>query len=269
MTGPFFRRLAGFLVVPTLAATYGVHRGLCYLEEKYPALPAKSTGSVALSTPRNPQTQRCAYTDVYAARIPLKALEARTITQALRIDRKAALEEAWARSLLNSKIIRTEGCLIGLLLYGRWTPGDTGITKHRFSPHKITKEPRRLLHGLLTVQRGVETEADSNGLLVSWESGGGSRGFFETAARWGYPWRMMSGGRHEMSVSEPFEVEGVGKMVEVRFATAHDYEVIASEGDKQKILPSWSLRLHRGFARLVLDRAVAEIEEKHRRFETR
>lgn len=259
MTWPFFSRAAGYIAIPTLAAGYGVHRGLCHLEEKYPALPAETTGSVALRTPRNPDTQRCAYTDIYAARIPLRSLEARSTSRALRMDRKTALEDAWAHSLLNSQIIRTEGSLIGVLLHGRYTPGDTGTSAARFSPYRITKEPRRLLNGLFRVQRGIE-EVDSNGLLVSWEMADGSREFFETIARWGYPWRMMSGGRHEMSVSEAFEVEGVGKVVEVRFGTAHDYEVIASEGDKQKILPSWSMRLHRGFARLVLDRAVAEIE---------
>lgn len=65
---------------------------------------------------------------------------------------------------------------------------------------------------------------------------------------------------HEMSVSGPFEVEG-RSFVEVRFASAHDYEVFEAEVLKQKILPEWTNRLHRGFARLVLDITVRELEK--------
>lgn len=70
-------------------------------------------------------------------------------------------------------------------------------------------------------------------------------------ARWGYPWRLMSGGRHELSVPEPFEEveddESQGPFVEVRFASAYDYEVVPEEGDlqHQKMIPGWTWRLHR------------------------
>lgn len=64
-----------------------------------------------------------------------------------------------------------------------------------------------------------------------------------------------------MSVSEAFQVNGKGMLVEVRFASA-DYEVVDSEGEleKQKIIPDWTLRLHRGYARLVLHSAVWELQ---------
>jgi hypothetical protein len=87
--------------------------------------------------------------------------------------------------------------------------------------------------------------------------------FFEKIARWGYPWRLMSGVRHEMSVSEPFQ-RNAGMFVEVRFASAHDYEVVDAEGEreKQKIIPAWVLRLHRGYARFILDSAVRELQRE-------
>lgn len=122
--------------------------------------------------------------------------------------------------------------------------------------------PRVLLNGVATIQRGIGADQDSNGLLISWKMPDEPRVFFEKMARWGYPWRLVSGGRHEMSVSEPFEVEGDGrkKFVEVRFSTVHDYEVVLEEGEMQKVMPAWVLRLHRGFARLVLDVAVKEVQ---------
>jgi hypothetical protein len=137
-----------------------------------------------------------------------------------------------------------------------FTPGDTGSSEAGFSPYNGS--PRDLLNGVLTVQREPGTDKDSNGLLVSWRIPDEQRLFFEKIARWGYPWRLMSGGRHEMSVSEPFGVPGQGALVEVRFAASHDYEVVTGE-QVQKVIPAWTLRLHRGYARLILDRAVKEI----------
>lgn len=90
----------------------------------------------------------------------------------------------------------------------------------------------------------------------------GAREFFEKIASYGYPWRLMSGGRHEINVSKPFKTEE-GQVVEVRFASAHDYEIVPEEGEleKQKTIPAWGKRLHRGFARLVLDSAVRELRD--------
>ena len=74
----------------------------------------------------------------------------------------------------------------------------------------------------------------------------------------------MSGGRHEISVSRP-DTEGDEirePFVEVRFASAHDYETVSEEGglEKQKKIPEWTGRLHRGYARWVLDSAVQELK---------
>lgn len=74
----------------------------------------------------------------------------------------------------------------------------------------------------------------------------------------------MSGGRHEISVSQPFDMEDAKSrelFVEVRFASAHDYETVSEEGilGSQKRVLAWVGRLHGGYARWVLDSAVQEL----------
>ncbi|KAJ5864626.1 uncharacterized protein N7529_006542 [Penicillium soppii] len=224
MPGRSFRIL-GYTTLATGITSYSVHRGLSHLERKYPALP-HSTGSQALQTPQDPLTQHCAYTDIYAATIPLSALQARI--PSTETPTKIELENAWARSVFNSKVLRAEGLLIGIFTHFNLTPCDTGDSEYGFSPDK-TGAPRVLLNGGLLVQRVPGADSDSNGLLVSMKLPDEPRVFFEKIARWGYPWRLMTCVRHEMSVSEPFEIEG-RKFVDVRFATAHDYEVVDAEG---------------------------------------
>ncbi|KAJ5999005.1 hypothetical protein N7451_006815 [Penicillium sp. IBT 35674x] len=249
-------KILAYIILPFGATVYGTHIGLNHLEKKYPNCPL-TTGSKLLQTPKNPQTQHCPYTDIYSARIPLQALVARCKPNSEPSD-KIALEDAWAHSLLGSPILKTEASIFGLLSRGTCEPGDLGNTVEGFKPD-ATGKPRKLMNGIMEVQRQIGVEDDSNGLLISWKMADEPRLFFEGIARWGYPWRLMSGGRHEMSVPEPFEVEG-RRFVEVRFASAHDYEVVGAEGFAQKILPEWTNRLHRGFARLVLDFAVRELK---------
>ncbi|CAI7670720.1 unnamed protein product [Penicillium pancosmium] len=248
-------RIITYITVPTLATSYGIHLGLNHLEDKYPPLPPAAAGSVALRTAQKP-SQRCAYTDIYATRIRLEALEALIPESAHATDatQKNLLEEAWARAVLSSKPLRTESSIIGLLKLRTFAPGDAGESGFGADPE--SGAPRALLNGLFTVER---EPAQRDG--ISWSMADGPRLFFEKIARWGYPWRLMSGGRHEMSVSEPFEVKGQGRLVEVRFSAAHDYEVVPEEGKRQKILPGWTNRLHRGYARVILDVAASEVED--------
>jgi hypothetical protein len=83
--------LLGYIALPTTATTYTIHRGLCHLEEKYPEIPASGTTSTLLLTPSF-SSQCAAYTDVFAARIPLNTLQALTHS-----PNKTALENAWTR----------------------------------------------------------------------------------------------------------------------------------------------------------------------------
>jgi hypothetical protein len=252
-----------YIAAPIGAASYGIHRGLSHLEEKYPNLPASENASKALLTPRNPITQRCAYSDIFAARVPLSALEARI--QSPNKRDQIALEDAWARAVLGSRILRAEGSLVGLLTKWKFSPGDVG--EHGFGPRE-NGEPQELLNGALCTQRTPGADADSQGLLISWYMADEPRLFFENIARWGYPWRLMSGGRHEMSVSAPYDVPGQGRIVDVRFSGAHDYEIVEEEGVKQKIIPGWVMRLHAGYARLILDLAVREVVDEYEKGKT-
>lgn len=123
-----------------------------------------------------------------------------------------------------SQLLKTEGSIFGLLS-GKWfKAGDTGKSADGFADDD-KGNPRQLLHAVFTVQRQIAA-GDSNGLLVSWKVPDAPRLFFERIARWGYPWRFMCGGRHEFSISEPFQMPGEETTVEVRFSSAHDYELV-------------------------------------------
>ena len=253
------------LTLPPVVIGYGIHYELNVLESKYPAIPPESSTSLALRTPRNSQTQHCGDIDVYSARVPLRALQ--HAKERRGAGKATTPQDEWARTLLNSPTLRTEASLIGLFTTGRFTPGDTGNTPGGLNPEIEPGVPRKLLNGVFTVQRPPSpdpTLSNENSLLVSWEIPPVPREFFERIARWGYPWRLMSGGRHEISVSRP-DTEGDEirePFVEVRFASAHDYETVSEEGglEKQKTIPGWTGRLHRGYARWVLDSAVQELK---------
>ncbi|KAA8645818.1 hypothetical protein EYZ11_012774 [Aspergillus tanneri] len=254
------------LALPPVVAAYGTHRFLTTLETKYPAQPPHSTSSVALGIPANPPTQHCAYVDVYSARVPVRALQdrAKRFGYTDSLSTKEDLSTVWARVLLGTRLFRAQSSIVGLFSNGKFDPGDTGDAPGGFSSDPDTGAPRQLVNGLLLVERPPSNQ-DSHGLLCSWKMADGPRKFFENISFWGYPWRLMSGGRHEMSVSEPFDGEGEkarGPYVEVRFSSAHDFETFPSEGgvESQKHLPGWVARLHRGYARLLLDIAVRELE---------
>lgn len=253
------------LVLPPVVIGYGIHHELNNLESKYPAIPPDSSTSLALRTPHNPKTQHCGDIDVYSARVPLSALQ-HAKERRKGTSKATTPQDEWARILLNSPTLRTEASLIGLLTTGRYTPGDTGNTPGGLSPETEPGVPRKLLNGVFTVQRpplSEQTFSSENSLLVSWEIPPAPREFFERIARWGYPWRLMSGGRHEMSISRLDLEDGETQepFVEVRFASAHDYETVSEEGglERQKKIPGWTGRLHRGYARWVLDSAVQEL----------
>lgn len=293
-------RLLLTLSVPPILIGYGIHKTLKVLEDKYPALPPDTTTSVALRTPRDPSTQHCPHIDVVAARVPLRILEGKarawkiehsnnTSSEKIKITNKD-LQEVWARTLLGNRVLRAEERAFVFLAREKYSPGDAGDTAAGFSDSE-TGEKRKLLNGIFTVERAPSSTSSSengtiittttsnknntdNCLLVSWKMADPPREFFEKISRYGYPWRLMSGGRHELYVSEPFQDpstvgkssegnEGDSRLVEVRFSSAHDYEVVPEEGGlrDQKVIPDWTERLHRWFGRLVLDQAVKELRE--------
>ncbi|PTU21824.1 hypothetical protein P175DRAFT_0500709 [Aspergillus ochraceoroseus IBT 24754] len=272
------RRVFIALALPPVVTTYAIHRTLSSLESRYPELPVtSSTCSAALRTPESPSTQRCDGVDIYATQVPLSTLLApRTTSPDNKPAATRSIAAAWAHAVIGSRILRLEGSLFGLVTRGKFDPGDVGDSPAGFAPRP---EPdggereckRELLNGVLVVER-PPAPGDPYGLLTSWRMDRGACEFFETIARWGYPWRLVSGGRHEMSVSGPLEMEGrrreeeeeeeEGPFVEVRFASAHDYVVVPEEGERQKTIPGWVGRLHRGYARLILHLAVRELQQR-------
>lgn len=73
----------------------------------------------------------------------------------------------------------------------------------------------------------------------------------------------MEGGRHEWSVGPVSRLpEETEDMVEVRFAAAHDFKVVDGEKGEGKMLPNWVGRVHRAYARLLLDEAAKEIRDR-------
>lgn len=258
------------LLAPPLLTLYGIDKCVTHLEAKYPPRPDEST-TVAFRTPQS-TTQFCRDVDIYSARIPLKYLQNRFLPTDTPQPSRGDLQEAWARTVIGSTLLRTEASLVGLLIKGKFHPGDLGDTVDGFSPNRKTGRPRKLMNGILTVDR-PPSDGDAGqdyGLLVSWQIAPQTRLFFEKIARWGYPWRFMSGGRHEISVSEPFKSgDGDELLVDVVFSTAHDYEIVPEEGGlmNQKAIPAWSGRLHRLFAMLILDMAVRELKWEDERRE--
>ncbi|RAH65147.1 uncharacterized protein BO66DRAFT_405753 [Aspergillus aculeatinus CBS 121060] len=292
-----------YLLTPPALLTYTIHRTLTHLETKYPPIPAAQGSTAALTTPTNPSIQRCAEIDIYQARVPVRALlraeAALTGTDTTTTENnpenttpprisQATLQKAWAHLFLTSPILQTEAKLIGLLTTGRFHPGDVGLSAAGFAAvppdtvpdtvidtdtaHDLTDpqsqgwQKRKLINGGFTVERDPESPG---GLLASWRVPDAARGFFERLARWGYPCRLMSGGRHEWGVSEVYFCrsedggEGEGKagewVVDVRFGSAHDYEIVEAEGAAQKVVPRWVGRLHRGFARALVEDAVRRL----------
>ena len=263
MARRFPTRLLFTLATPPLLVGYGTHIWLHSLEARYPPIAPDRSSTELLRTPANSTTQHVPHIDIYAARIRLRDLQARTNNTTEKLT-KQDLNTAWAQSLLSCSVLRLEAKVIGLFRKGRFDPGDLGTTPAGFSPDPETGAPRELLNGAMTV---IRPPVGDEPLLVKWGIPDEPRRFFEMIARWGYPWRLMTGGRHEMSVEGPFDgegdEEGLGPFVEVRFASAHTYEIVPEEGGilHQKTIPNWVGRLHRGYARFVLDTAVTELME--------
>jgi hypothetical protein len=227
---------------------------LLYLESTYPSLPVEQTSTVefrrtAIKGSRKGHTP---HVDVYAARVPLAGLI--SLRNDDRNNRSStsgptSLEEAWARAFMGSRLMVLEGRLFNRF---RSTSGDTG--QDGFWPGQS------LLSGAFTV---IRPPSRSTPLLVEWPMPPDAVLSFEKLAAWGYPFRLVEGGRHEFSVgASPEGGDAASATVEVRFSAAHDYAVVEGERGEGKVMPKWVLRLHRAYARLLLDRAAQEVRAR-------
>ncbi|KAG8165963.1 hypothetical protein KVR01_004515 [Diaporthe batatas] len=248
------RRLAITSAVVGGPACY-VYAAVTRLEATYPRLQPETASTSALRTASantylHPGRHHTPHIDVYSARVPAAVLHEQHDPSS---GRRLSPDEAWARLFLRSPVLQLEGKLFGGFSNGTGDVGDHGF--HR---------GQRLLNGVFEVLR-VPSEPPSvfrplahpEPLLVQWVFPPHLVAFCRTAAAdWGYPFRFMSGGRHEFSVGD---VDKTG-MVEVRFGSAHDYEWADSEGKNQKTIPEWVSRLHRAYTMWLLDERVRALK---------
>ncbi|TBU44895.1 hypothetical protein BD309DRAFT_761313 [Dichomitus squalens] len=242
MPSRLLRRAAQLSAVATIPPAYFAYRTITRLEAKYPPCPPESSSTPALRTPANPATQHVPYIDVYATRVPARGLIDRSPE-----NKSASLEEAWAHTFLENKLLRATGPIMGT----KKSSEQTDYGEHGFH------EGQKLANDLFLILR---PPAPGSPLLVDWRLSDGPVSFFRRIAAWGYPWRLMSGGRHEFGVG-PVDADGT---VEVRFGSAHDYDWVEEEGDAQKTIPEWVKRCHRAYARWLLDERVEEVERRAR-----
>ena len=221
---------------------------LSKLETQYPNLPAEKRTSRALQSPGDPSRQRCAYIDTYATKIPVRLLERKALLSSKQNNDSSLLtredlQRAWVEAVMGSRVMRARERFFS-------TPSN--------DPDSIPG---------LTIVRGFgkgEEEFTNYGYLLSWEMPRPACEFFESAAHYGYPWRLMSGGRHEIGVASTDDnSDDDDDDVEVRFVSAHDYEIVPDEGHDQKVIPKWVGRLHSAYARVILDQAVHELHQAY------
>ncbi|KAK7740503.1 hypothetical protein SLS53_005346 [Cytospora paraplurivora] len=251
---PFIRRL---LVTGAVvgAPTYYVYTAITGLEAKYPRLQPEAASTAALRTPSAslydyPGRHHTPHVDIFGARVPAKLLQNQRDPVT---GRKLSPEEAWAKLFFESPVLRLEGKLFG----GGWKGAGDGGEQGFYTG-------QTLLNGGLEVLRPPSPPPSflslsrPEPLLVQWIFPPLLVSFCRKAATdWGYPFRFMSGGRHEWSVGDVAR-DGT---VEVRFGSAHDYEWIFSEGKDQKTIPEWTARLHRAYARWLLDERVEALKK--------
>lgn len=209
------------------------------LEKEYPPLPPDLSSTPALRDSAK-DGRHTPHIDVYGAHVPRAGLLASVTSGGPDVtSENLSLEDLWVRTFFGSRTMRWEGMAVKR---GSLSPDDIG--EHGFRPGQP------LLGGAMQVVRAPSPGVP---LMVNWKMPTHITAFFERIASWGYPWRMMDGGRHEWSVKD------AGQMVEVRFAAAHDYKVVSEEGPEGKVIPRWVQRLHRAYARFLLDQAVKQI----------
>ena len=207
------------------------------LEKAYPLLPSESAiTTAALRNPTSPGTHT-PQIDIFGARVPVSGLLAKAKSDPRLAE--ASLEELWARTFWSSKTLKLEARLFG---GGRVAAGQVG--ENGFKPGAT------LISGGMQIMRAPVAGSP---LLIQWHMPDYAIRLFEGLERWGFPWRLMEGGRQEWIVSRNVTADGE---VTVQYVTAQDYKVGDGDG---KVLPEWAWRLHCAYARYLLDQAVKEV----------
>ncbi|KAL1743436.1 hypothetical protein HDZ31DRAFT_83421 [Schizophyllum fasciatum] len=234
-------RAARALLYTALAAPAGLglyaYKETLRLERAYPATPPPP--SSPLSTPSASGTDWYApHRPVYSPQGEATAFFARVPSALLPREPRAAAR-AWADACLRSRLMRWEGDVVSRAA-GK---GDSA------GPAPRWEAGEQVVGGALTV---VHPPDERGHALYKWRMAPEPVAFFERIARWGYPWRLMEGGRHETSVQRTEDPE----TVLVGFSAGHDYHVNGGDG---KVIPQWVERAHRAYGRLVLEEGVKEL----------
>ncbi|ODV62689.1 uncharacterized protein ASCRUDRAFT_137327 [Ascoidea rubescens DSM 1968] len=110
-------------------------------------------------------------------------------------------------------------------------------------------------------------KSSSNSNLLQWEIYPPSLvSFFEKIAKYGYPWRLMNGGYHEVYIHfiPNKNTNNENGKFKIYFTCAHEYNKFNHDG---KILPKFTMWLHRFYAKLLLDQAVRDIKNEFTSFD--
>ncbi|EJD49614.1 hypothetical protein AURDEDRAFT_182763 [Auricularia subglabra TFB-10046 SS5] len=84
-------------------------------------------------------------------------------------------------------------------------------------------------------------------------------------ASYGYPWRFMVGGFHELIVEDvPERNERGEELVRITYALteAYDLHPLGKKEDDKKTVPGWTLAFHRDYARSMLHETITQIEKR-------
>ncbi|CDR39966.1 CYFA0S04e01024g1_1 [Cyberlindnera fabianii] len=109
-----------------------------------------------------------------------------------------------------------------------------------------TDGPSSTATGAITgekVSRTSKPKYESVILKWNWAPSSHIVSTFEWLAGYGYPWRLMNGGYHEILVQQVGE-----NTYDVYFVTAHEYNNLRDG----KVIPGFMQALHKDFGRLVL-----------------
>ncbi|BGP41703.1 hypothetical protein JCM10449v2_005694 [Rhodotorula kratochvilovae] len=249
----------------SLPATVAASLALARLEREVALVPPPLNSP--LRVPNDHPAQRVADIEHWVVRVPLRTLvraasSSSCPTMSMGEADLHALAHTWLQAYLCTPSVRLQARLMGEPA----PPAEEGGAR-------VFERGQLLVGGLLELTDVPAPSCSSADqcssardavLHARWHAPRELVAFFERAAAWGYPWRLLSGGRHSWEVallSSGGSTAGEEQEVELRFGCAHDYEPVGAKdgGDDGKKMPPLVLWAHRVFARVLVQQAVREV----------
>lgn len=232
--------------VVSLTRTYPTNPGL----ELPPTHPA-------FTSPDNSALKQ-AHIEYWEGRVPISSLQASPDSQLAATDEgKTSLIREFTAALFQTRSLTLEAKFIGWGMGNGFQPGDRG--------ENGVQEGHDFAHGLFKVTHLNDKEGWA---VVAYPIPDHVVRSFETMAKWGLPWRHLSGGRHVFQVipdkNSTDKQEDGEKWATVRFGCVVDIERknrLTGERDG-KGLPSALLWFHQMYARRLLDEAIQDLKRK-------